>query len=243
MAMTQITVIQTADLHGRLNMQTADYLRQLKSEHDALLFDCGDALPHPNYLHMPGCRRAIEAMNAAGYDAMAMGNREFGWRSSTTAAKLTGLQFPVLSANLTARTNLPAPVKPWLLLQHGERVAGVFGISPDMAPVGSLMGRTSDLGFTDPICAAKQTLECLREQCDLTIGLLHWGTAEEQENRLIPALQGLNLALMGHWHVRQGELSHVGAVTVSRVAYHGRQAAILRLQSDGRWHQELVDLP
>jgi 5'-nucleotidase / UDP-sugar diphosphatase len=224
-------------------MEAASLLRQLKQHEGALLLDCGDALTYPNYLRIPGRPRAIETLNAAGYDAMAMGNREYGWRSSTTAAKLSGLNFPVLSANLSARGTTPQPVKPLVILPCGQLQVGVFGISPDMAPAGSLARRTSDLSFTDPVQAARRALDHLRDRCDLTLGLLHWGTNPQVQAELVESLQGLDLALMGHWHVRDGSLTQVGTVTVSRSAYHARQAAVLRLQPDESWEQELVDLP
>ena len=90
--MGELVVIQTADMHGRLTGQSARTLAALKSEHRALLLDCGDALDAANYLPKLSASRAAAAMSEAGYDAMALGNREYGWRSGTLAAKLADLE-------------------------------------------------------------------------------------------------------------------------------------------------------
>ena len=240
--MTPITVIQTADMHGRLTLQIATRLAEFKRGESALLFDCGDSLDLPNYLPLPRTPEVIAAMNAAGYDAMALGNREYGWRRSTTAAKLAGLEFPVLCANIASGGADSEILKPYITLRLGECTIGVFGLSPNMAPSGSIAQRTSDVRFIDAEEAGQQAIADLRSESDIIIGLLHWGTNMEQQTRLVEKLPGLDLALAAHWHVTAGSLMQVGDVAVSRCTCHARQAAILRRQPDGDWEQELVGL-
>ncbi len=236
-----LTVIQTADMHGRLTPSIAGALAALKRERNALLFDCGDALDAPNYAPRLTQSRAATAMNTAGYDAMALGNREYGWRSGTLTAKLGALDFPVLAANLLMPPGSNAPIRASTVIERGALRVGVFGIAPNMAPAGSLMHHSSDIRFAEALPSAEQALASLAGRCDLTIGLLHWGPSMEQQRELVSQLDGLDLALVGHWHVSSGSLELVEAVTISRCGSHATQAAVLELSSDG-WRQELVDL-
>ncbi len=229
-------------MHGRLTQEIAGRLRELKRREGALLFDCGDALDAPNYLPLPRKPDIVAAMNSAGYDAMALGNREYGWRRSTTARKLSGLVFPVLSANMVTGDGYPQVVRASVSLTTDGLTVGVFGISPNMAPAGSLAQRTSDVQFIAAERAARQALARLSQENDIVIGLLHWGTNMEEQMQLIQRLEGLDLALAGHWHVETGSLTFIGDIAVSRCGCRGREAAVLRRQSDGRWEQELVSL-
>ncbi len=252
--MTPLTLIQTADMHGKLTMEIARRLGDLKLRHNALLLDCGDALDAPNYLPSPAIPPArispvAAAMNAAGYDAMAMGNREYGWRGSTINAKLAGLQFPVLSANIVLQDT--RIVRSTLTLQAGDYTVGLFALTPNMAPAGSLAQRTSDIQFIDPEQAAHSAIADLRTHAEgalkptIIIALMHWGVEtgpEGDQARLIHSLPDLDLVLAGHAHVEAGALDNIGPTTVSRCASHAREAAILRLETDGTWHQELVKL-
>ncbi len=240
--MGELVVIQTADMHGRLTGQSARTLAALRAEHGALLLDCGDALDAANYLPRLSASRAAAAMGEAGYDAMALGNREYGWRSGTLAAKLAGLNFPVLAANLLAPPSVACPVQASTVIERAGTRVGVFGLAPNMAPAGSLAQRSSDIRFGDPVSAAKQALKELAGRCDVTIGLIHWGRSIAQQHDLVSSLAGLDLALMGHWHVNDGLLERIGETTISRCGAHATQAAVLRLGADG-WSQELVSLP
>lgn len=239
--MGELVVIQTADMHGRLTGQGARTLAALKAEHGALLLDCGDALDAANYLPKLSASRAAAAMGEAGYDAMALGNREYGWRTGTLAAKLAGLSFPVLAANLLAPPGVASPVQASTVIERGGTRVGVFGLAPNMAPAGSLAQRSSDIRFGDPVSAAQHAIADLAGRCDLTIGLIHWGRSMAQQCDLVSSLAGLDLALMGHWHVEEGSLERIGETMISRCGAHAMQAAVLRLCAAG-WSQELVSL-
>ncbi len=252
--MTPLTLIQTADMHGKLTMEIAGRLGDLKLRRNALLLDCGDALGAPNYLPSPAIppvriSPVAAAMNAVGYDAMAMGNREYGWRGSTINTKLAGLEFPVLSANIVLQDT--RIVRSTLTLQAGEHTVGLFALTPNMAPAGSLAQRTSDIQFIDPEQAARSAIADLRTHADgalkptIIIALMHWGVEigpDGDQARLIHNLPDLDLVLAGHAHVEVGALDNIGPTAVSRCASHAREAAVLRLETDGTWHQELVKL-
>lgn len=239
--MTELTVIQTADTHGRLREATASRLAALKRRHDALLFDCGDALGTPNYAPAIGVEGIAKVMNRAHFDAMAMGNREYGLLRGMTESKLRPFRFPVLSANLAAGTPTIASVEPSAIFDHGDLTVGVFALSPDMTPSGSLAHRVSGVSFGAAKESAVRAVRVLGAECDLVIALLHWGHSMDEQVELIEAVDGLDLVLAGHMHVTGGSFETINDTPVSRCASHAKEAAIL--QFDGRdWSQRLVDL-
>jgi 5'-nucleotidase/UDP-sugar diphosphatase len=85
-------------------------------------------------------RPAIEAMNAMGYDAMALGNREFDLGREALDAWREAAEFPVLAANITLETpdaTLPVDA-PWALFERGGVTVGVIGLThPDMVGLAS----------------------------------------------------------------------------------------------------------
>ena len=62
--MGELTLLHTADLHGRLTTAAADRLRELRERHQALLLDSGDAITAPNVLLWPWQEPVLARMTA-----------------------------------------------------------------------------------------------------------------------------------------------------------------------------------
>ena len=69
-----IRIYHTSDLHDRRGIVAP--LRRMRAQHPGLLFDCGDALRGSQTVYYRN-EPIIAEMDAAGYDAQAIGNREF----------------------------------------------------------------------------------------------------------------------------------------------------------------------
>lgn len=87
-----ITLLTTNDIHGRFMGEGIDfaklaaYKRQLQENGlPCLLVDSGDPTQGTPFATMESGRRAIELMNAAGYDVLTVGNHEFD--NNTTDAR------------------------------------------------------------------------------------------------------------------------------------------------------------
>ncbi|MEI6504220.1 MAG: hypothetical protein WCP21_24675, partial [Armatimonadota bacterium] len=112
-----LCLLHTADLHDHLTPAKAARLRELRIERQALLLDSGDALKSPNLVAQPWPERAIRLMNDAGYDAMCVGNREYGLTWGAMRAKTGEARFPVLSANLLPRGAASPPRQRWAIVK------------------------------------------------------------------------------------------------------------------------------
>ena len=222
--MPDLVVLHTNDLHGRLTDSQADRLRALKREsgHCTLLVDAGDAVASGNVTYRPGGEAALERMSAAGYDAMAVGNREFNFTEAGFAAKTTLARFPVLCANVRARGEAVLPVQPSLVraLPSGLRV-GLFGLTVPMITERMLVRKVSAFVFDDPLRAAAEIVPELRAQCDVLVCLSHLGIA--QDHRLAAAVAGIDLIVGGHTHATLDHGEVEGGTLIVQAAAHAKR--------------------
>lgn len=242
--MPNLTVVQTSDLHNHIGLQQAGRLRNLRVEHDAMLLDCGDAVWAGNVYVKPGPEHAIRRMNEAGYDAMALGNREYFFRACGLLMKTTEASFPVLSANLLHKSGDLGHVKRWAVLDspQGDRV-GLFALSPLMIRPGSWAEAFSNMRFISHERATKEALAALRDESDWLICLSHIGYCRDCE--IAEQFGEIDLILGGHSHEEIKDLVTVNGVTISHIAPYGRHAAVVTSLQDRRpsgFERELTPL-
>lgn len=228
-----LTIIHTADLHARLDDAAAEALGFLRAHTGALLLDSGDAVAAGNVYVLPD-EPVLARMTDVGYDAMAVGNREFFFRKAGMLRKLTRARFPILCANLLPLTGHLGPVLRWTTLHAGEQTVGVFGLAPTMIPPGSWGERFSDLRFLSWEGAARAAIEALRRRCDWLLALSHRGLADDLAlAELCPEIDAI---LGGHTHTRDTRQVGPRPTLVAHPGHHARSVSVLRLErgADGR---------
>ena len=196
--MAVVTIFHTGDMHNRLTPEKAQRLRELKSSaENALLLDAGDAIWAGNVLYRPGGEPILKLMNLAGYDAMAMGNREFHFTRQGFRAKVGGAEFPLLCANIQAG-DPDIPVLPHTLFESGGIRVAVFGLCVPMITERTFGRHFSVYRFADPIKTAIEIVPELRRQADCVIALTHIGI--DRDRRLAECVDGMDLIAGGHTH-------------------------------------------
>ena len=238
-----LTIIHTADLHNRLDDERAEALGFLRENSAALLLDSGDAVGAGNVYVRP-VEPVLERMNAAGYHAMAVGNREFFFRKRGMLFKTRQAQFPVLTTNLLPRNGDFGHIKRWTVIEHAGQRVGLFALTPTMIRPGHLFERLSDVRFLAWEAAAREAVEQLRERVDWLIALSHRGLCDDRV--LVELCPEIDLVLGGHGHERVAVRLEDSGVIISHPGDHAKSAAILTLardtegrrQSDG----QIVDL-
>lgn len=275
----EITILHTSDLHGRVApvdaledrdlggglARVATAVRQIRAEgHAVLLLDSGDTIQgSPEqalvFARDPGAKDPIvEAMNLAGYDAMALGNHDFDFGRLRLAASQRQAKFPMLSANALGTGGKPAFAPFVVKSVDGVRV-GILGLvtsrtgtwlSPD-----SLLG----LRFTDPVSVARRWVRTLREEekCDLVVVIAHVGFEKDPKTgkgrpggggdrayALATEVPGVDIVLAGHGHAVV-EPRRIGEVWVSEPGRWGevltRFDVTLDKTSSGAWRVEKVE--
>jgi 2',3'-cyclic-nucleotide 2'-phosphodiesterase (5'-nucleotidase family) len=160
----RLRVVHTNDVHGRLLSQTGADGRAfggaavMAAHFDSaaarfrgptIILSAGDEMQGTAVSNLTWGRATIQANNAAGYDAAAIGNHEFDWGQDTLAARVADSRYAGLAANLFVagtRTH-PSWVRPWTMIERGGARIAVVGVALRTTPEVVLAGRTAGLEF------------------------------------------------------------------------------------------------
>ena len=232
-----LTVLATTDMHGNVwphdyllgrpvergLAKVATYVKQVRARQpNTLLVDCGDTFQGTPLAYLYAEKYPSEpnpvvaAMNALGYDAMAVGNHEFNfglrplWRIKEQA------QFPLLAANVAStyhdsRRDFP----PYLIRTVGGVRVAILGMVTPAVPRWDPPAHRVGYEFRDLVETARQYVPELRRKADLVILIIHSGLGRdpvsgEREQELYPEedhvwdiaeqAPGLDAIFFGHSH-------------------------------------------
>ncbi len=238
--MPLITILHTGDMHNRLTEEKAEHLKQLKlANHSSLLLDSGDAIWAGNVFVRPGGEPALKLMNRAGYDAMAMGNREFHFLDIGFRSKIRNADFPVLSANIRAKNGGSLPILPHIVKTVSGLKVAIFGLSVPMIIEKSFAAKASNFFFVKPVEAASQIVPTLKKEADLVFALTHIGL--ERDIELAEKVAGINLIFGGHTHVK--EIVQIGNTAIIHSGWHAKYIGMALFDSEkGLVERKLIDL-
>lgn len=218
--MPDLTILHTNDLHGKLSDVVAERIaREKASAEHCLLLDAGDAISSGNIYFRLGGEPVLARMSEIGYDAMAMGNREFHFLGTGLKSKVKLAKFPILCANLRSDLDLGSLVVPSIILDMGMRI-GIFGLTVPMITKRMKVRKLSPFYFEDPIQTAVELVPELRSGCDFLIALTHIGLKADME--LARSAPGIDIIVGGHTHAVLHEPEVVGGTTIVQAGSWGR---------------------
>ncbi len=193
-----LRLYHTSDLHDRGAI--AERLLALRRDEPGLLFDCGDSLRGSQTIyrrHEP----IIAEIDRAGYDAQAVGNREFHYLFGAVAARARQMRHPLLCTNLVdvRGRRLPFEAERRFEVRTAERLwqIRVFALLVVQYPEGAPWERLFGWRFLDPIAVARRVAAETPEGTLLVV-LSHLGLAHDR--LLARAVPRLDLILGGHSH-------------------------------------------
>ncbi len=232
---TQITIVSTNDFHGALvgRVQSwshgdmvggldwiAGYIDIVREENPGgvLWLDAGDSMQGTLISnHFLGAS-TMEAYNAAGVRAMALGNHEFDWGQEVLQDRQDQAEFPFLAANIfrakqhgnpaAGHAGRPHWARPYTLLEANGVSVGVIGIANPETPSITNPTNVDDLVFTDPVQAVNDVLpEVEGEGATMIVVLAHIGGFFPDFAGLTDFVCGLDpervdLVVSGHTHSR-----------------------------------------
>ncbi|MGE5509498.1 MAG: bifunctional metallophosphatase/5'-nucleotidase [Chitinophagales bacterium] len=253
-----ITVINTSDFHGNLLVGQKDksnpprpwggeaivaaYIAQYKAKNPegTLVLDEGDVMQGPAVSTALRGKSTIEAYNAAGYDAAAIGNHEFDWGIDTMKARFADAKFPFLSANifLKATGERPEWAKPYAIFERSGVKIGVIGLTTVQTPVVALPTIVAPFEFRDPATVANALIPEVRAKgAQVVILLAHLGgevdsagVASGEIVDLAQEVEGADLILGGHTHTTL--VARINGVPVVVPYYQGRSFGVTNLTFD-----------
>ncbi len=226
-----IRIYHTSDLHDRRGIVAP--LRALRAAHPGLLFDCGDSLRGSQSLYYRD-EPIVAEMDAAGYDAQAIGNREFHYLFALLRARAARMHHPLVCTNLQDTKGRALPFLPSIRFDvtgdSGEPVrVHVLGLLVMQYRTGSNWERLFGWRFLEPWSAVAPYASQIPEG-DCLVVLSHVGL--RLDRRLAAVVPRIDLILGGHSHDTLVEPEYAGAVPIVHAGPYGRFVSRSELEYD-----------
>ncbi len=210
----KLSLLATTDIHGWVHTRQeslggghsvtfgglpllSEYLKVFRKENPGgvLLFDAGDLFQGTLISNLTEGAVVVDAMNALGYDAAAIGNHEFDYGPvgplptartpdqdsfGALKARIAQAHFPLLSTNIYEKANARRP--PWLpldgtlILERKGVKVGVFGLTTPQTPMTTMPINVDTLKFSSLAHEALTAARQLRKRgADVVVALVHAG--------------------------------------------------------------------
>lgn len=183
---------------ARLVTAVADR-RKAREGENVLLLNGGDNFQGSLFYTTYKGTVEAEFLNLMKFDAMTVGNHEFDDGEDALAPFLDVIEFPVLSANVSASaaSKVGDRIKPSVVLELGGQKIGIIGAvttdTPEIAAPGP------NITIEDDIATITAEVEKLKaEGVDKIIALTHVGYPRDKE--MIAKIPGIDVVVGGHSH-------------------------------------------
>ena len=262
----KVVILHTNDTHGAdLDEEGTSFgmagVAQLKKDFEAagadvLLVSAGDSIMGKPLVSADQGKSAIEFMNAAGYDAMTVGNHELDFGIDNLKALAKDADFPILCADMTTEADGKTVFDSNKIFEIGGVKVGVFGLAtPETltkADASKMPGITFPQTAKLYAVAQAQVDELNKAGADLIVCLGHLGIDDESiGNRSIDVCEhvnGIDLFIDGHSHsttadiiAKVGDTNVVnGAKIVSTGTALANVGVVIYDQETGTLTDELV---
>ena len=223
-------IYHTSDLHDHHGF--VPRLRELREAASGLLFDCGDSLRGSQTVYH---RREpiLGEIDAAGYDAQAMGNREFHYLFGFVRARAAQMRHPFVCSNLADTKNRELPFRRSLVIPYGGTRVHLIGLLIMQYPLGSPWERVFGWRFLDPFETVRE-LSAEIPQDEPLVVLSHLGLSLDR--KLAAAVPRIDLLLGGHSHDTLHVPERVGNVPIVHAGPYGKYVSRTQLERAGdRW--------
>ena len=261
---TTITILGTADLHGRIYphdyatdtvdsdtglAKIATLVKQERAiDPDALLIDCGDTVQDNSaelFNDLP-IHPMIEGLNFLNYDVWVIGNHEFNFEKVFLDKNVATFKNTVLSANILKidRTYYVEPYKVFEV--NGIRIAFI-GLTPPNITLWEASAPEHFEGLTFP-GTVEQSKKCIAElegKYDVLIGAFHLGPDGEHgyegSETIAEACPEYSVIFAAHAHSKYNEVTNgVHIIEPGPWGWALAKAVIKLGKSGDKW--EVVDV-
>ena len=161
-----LRVLTTNDFHGSLEARVQAWSNRrpvggaaaVAGMMDRMALDCacttvrldaGDVMQGSPASNLSFGKATVEAFNAMGYAASAVGNHEFDWGVDTLAARVRDARFAWLSANIREKNSGRTPVwtERWRMVSAGPLRIAVVGYTTEETPSTTRPSNVADFDF------------------------------------------------------------------------------------------------
>ena len=254
-----LRIISTNDFHGRLE-PTADAngtlrggaayaaaeIQKARSECagcEVILLDGGDLFQGTLVSNLSYGRPVVDYYNKIGYTAAALGNHEFDWGVDTLRARMRGLRFPILGANVRYKDGRDVSwIRDDTIVVRGKTRIGIIGIANPETATSARPTIVAPFKFLDPAPVIDDRARRLRALgANVIVVVAHQGGFCNANNnsdqctgdifRLVPRIsEKVDLVVAGHTHGAVN--TRVGETPVTQARWGGQAIGIADIPLD-----------
>ena len=230
--MKKITIWHTSDVHSRFEkfIKIASYVKQNRNAGCDLFLDAGDFADTLSVM-VSGSkgRGAMRLAEAAGVDAMAVGNNEFLAGVESLRA-MASCRVPLLTCNLTGLDGSSVEgLRPYIILQRaGVRIL-IAGCCPFFWHV-SFFTDNAGVKLLYPVEMIRGIIEKEKGNYDICILLSHGGRKRDLE--IAEKVEGIDVIIGGHTHNVEKETETAFGKIIHQARCHAQSLGKLELYLD-----------
>lgn len=228
----RLKIIHTNDVHSNFeNFKKVVTLINQHKDEDTIILDGGDFADFKS-IELQGTRgiAAIELLEAAGYDAITIGNNEMFNGIDTLEHMASNSPIPFISNNLFKKDrSYINGVKPSVILEkNGLRIL-ITGSSPDMGVFNDGLG----IHMTDYSKAIKEEINKNEGKYDICILLSHVGTFADEP--LAEEIKEIDIIISAHDHKLFEQAKIIDTTIMNSAGNYGEHVGIIELEiQDGK---------
>ena len=235
-----LTILHTNDTHSHIEPERTgefdgcggaielaayvDSVRWAEGNSNVMLLHAGDFSQGTSYFTRFHGDIEVDILNAMKYDATCLGNHEFDNGLDDLARRISNLDVPVVCANYDfSSTVLSGLVKPYVIVNKGNRKIGVIGLLTDLSSVVSPQ-ISAVLKYQNPSVVAEKYGKQLKDEgCDIVVALTHTGYPIDCE--VAANTRSIDVIVGGHTHTVLNEITRVKNLD-------GREVKVV---TNGKW--------
>jgi len=236
---TRLTIVHSNDTHSRVKegdgmgfAKISTIIQEVKKVNpNTLVLDAGDTFHGQTIATLTEGESIARLMNEIGYDAMAPGNHDFnyGYERLVGLSKLTN--FPILAANVKKEDGSDL-LDGYIIKEIAGLKVGIFGLATPETKHKTHPDNVKGLTFVDPVEAAKQTVEALKDETDIIIAITHLGmdpSSVDTSIKVAEEVEGIDLIIDGHSHTVLEQGKKVGNTLIVSTGEYDKNLGIVDL--------------
>lgn len=158
-------------------------------------------------------------MSLLKYDAINLAERDLQYGAEFLKKMKNKYRLAFISANVYYSGTKKLFAQPYIIKKRGGLKIGIFGVT-DPEEFENFVKTETEFEISDPILAAQATVDYLRRECDVVIGLAH--LALPGARNLARKVSGIDIIISGHDGMLISKPERIGKSVLMQPGFQGR---------------------